>query len=68
MSGTLSDASVDDLYSLMRSIMLLSMLLIDDQLPHGGVALALRLQPIESSATGTNTDETVYATPKTTSK
>ena len=29
-SGTLSDASVDDLYSLMRSMMLLSMLLIDE--------------------------------------
>ena len=29
-SGMLSDASVDDLYSFMRSMMLLSMLLIDD--------------------------------------
>ena len=30
MPGTLSDASVDNLYSLMRSIMLLSILLIDE--------------------------------------
>ena len=68
MSGMLSDASVEDLYSLIRSIMLLITLLISDQLPHGGVALALRLQPIKSSATGTKTDETVYGTQKTTSE
>ena len=61
MPGTLADASAEDLYSLILSIMLLSLLQIDDQLPRGGAALALRLQPINSSATGTKTDQTVYA-------
>ena len=67
-SGRLYDASVDNLYSLMYFIMLLNILIIRNQLPRGGIALVLRLQPIKSSATGTKTDETVYAFQKTTSK
>ena len=58
------DASAEDLCSLMCSMMLLSMLLICDELPHGGVAQALRLQPIASSTRKTKTGEAVNATQK----
>ena len=49
MSETLYDAFVDNLYFYMRSMILLSKLLICDLLPHGDVAQVLRLQPIASS-------------------
>ena len=64
ISGILSDMSVEDLYSLMHSIMLLSMLIIYDELPHGGEAQSLRLHLIASSATKTKTGEIVYTTQK----
>ena len=65
-SGTLSDAAVDNLYSCIRSMMWLIILLICDQLPRGGVAQALRLQPITSSANKTETVKAVRCYTKTT--
>ena len=69
MSGMLSDASMDNLYySCMRSMVLLIILLIGEQLPRCGVGQVLRLQSIASSANKTGTVNAVICYQKATSK